>query len=109
MTKQHDEKREGLGDDQGTRVGKPEPGRSGSLGAGAEASEGIHGANGAREPGDQSSLEGRTTGRENDGDSASDPAGSEPLSRSTEHRSGYGGSGGAPVSSSDQREETNKR
>lgn len=100
--------REGLGDDQGTRVGKPEAGRSGSLGMGSEASEGIHGANGDREPGERSALEGRETGRDSQGD-GSEQSGSEPLSRSTEHRSGYGGSGGAPVSSSDQREGTKKR
>jgi hypothetical protein len=102
--------REGLGDDQGTRVGKPEAGRSGSLGMGSEAAEGIHGAGNDREPGERTALEGKETGRDKNTDAGdADRSGSEPLSRSTEHRSGYGGSGGAPVSSSDQREGTDRR
>lgn len=109
MKNDRNEKGAGLGDDQGTRVGKPEAGRSGSLGMGSEASEGIHGANGDRAADDRSSLEGRETGRGDDARGGSEQAGSEPLSRTTEHRSGYGGSGGAPVKSSDQREGTEKR
>lgn len=91
--------RDPYGDDQGTRVGHPgtphrdnaEPsGKAGargeqgkSTGAGNEAAAGIHGAN--------------------DGGAGSRP-GSEPLEeRTTEHKSGYGGEGGAPRTSSDQR------
>ena len=113
------------GDDQGTRVGSPDTGGSarrndsnGATGAGSEASEGIHSADGQRDQSDRSALEGQPTGRA-DSDSASakrqgrktggndEPHGSEPLvDRETEHRSGYGGSGGQPVTSSDQREPT---
>lgn len=87
------------GDDQGTRVGKPstpdrdnvEPSgkkgargeQGGATGAGNEAAAGIHGTN--------------------DGGSGKRP-GSEPLDeRKNEHKSGYGGEGGSPRTSSDQR------
>lgn len=87
------------GDDQGTRVGHPstphrdnvEPsGKSGArgeqgkaTGAGNEAAAGIHGTN--------------------NGGAGVRP-GSEPLEeRKNEHKSGYGGEGGAPRTSSDQR------
>ena len=109
MTSERKDDSKGLGDDQGTRVGKPEPGRSGSLGMGSEASEGIHGANGGRDASERSSLESRETGHAESQGDGSEQSGSEPLSRTTEHRSGYGGSGGAPVTSSDQREGTKKR
>ena len=114
-------KRDNYGDDQGTRVGSPDTGAAtgrndsrGATGAGAEAAEGIHSADGGRDPGDRSALESQPTGR---GDAPSgrqgstqEPTGSEPLTdRETEHRSGYGGSGGRPVSSSDQREPTSPR
>ena len=111
-----------LGDDQGTRVGSPDASRRndarGASGSGGEAAEGIHGASGGRDPGAKSSVESHPTGRaatggagtsSGGGDKAAsdgqDRTGSEPLTdRETEHRSGYGGSGGDPVSSSDQRE-----
>lgn len=120
--------REGFGDGQGTRVGKPDAGRSDeggrmgaagtdgnagdrgvsrgadavsadkSTGAGAEAAEGVHGLEeqgSGKKPGDH-------RGKANAG---SNDQGSEPLEgRNREHRSGYGGSGGEPVASSDQRE-----
>ena len=94
------------GDDQGTRIGSPNPGDAsrrndsrGATGAGAEAAEGIHGAGSEREPSDRSSVEETPTGSDDD------RAGSEPLvDRETEHRSGYGGAGGQPVRSADQRE-----
>jgi hypothetical protein len=94
------------GDDQGTRIGSPDPGdpsrrdqSSGSTGAGSEAAEGIHGASTDRDPGDRSSVEDQTTGADDD------RSGSEPLAdRDQEHRSGYGGAGGKPVRSSDHRE-----
>jgi hypothetical protein len=87
------------GDDQGTRIGSPDSGeparRDQSTGAGSEAAEGIHGASAEREPSDRSSVDEPQT---------DDQAGSEPLvDRETEHRSGYGGSGGQPTKSSDQR------
>jgi hypothetical protein len=63
-------------------------GTTGATGAGSEAAEGIHGAS-----------EDRPTGADDD------RAGSEPLAdRENEHRSGYGGAGGKPVRSSDQRD-----
>jgi hypothetical protein len=94
------------GDDQGTRVGSPDPGdpsrrkqSSGATGAGSEAAEGIHGAGTDRDQGDRSSVEERPTGTDDE------RSGSEPLvDRETEHRSGYGGAGGQPVQSSDKRE-----
>jgi hypothetical protein len=82
----------GLGDDQGTRIGSPTPGSraKGKTGAGSEASEGIHSADGDRDEGDRSGLEGKSTGR-GEGDTAH-RAGSEPLeSHDEEHRSKYGG------------------
>lgn len=102
--------RVGLGDDQGTRVGRPdaapvEPSEGDQSraakrpsGMGSEASEGIHGAEG-RDERDRSSV---AADRQEEG--SKDRAGSEPLDRTQEHRSGYGGSGGRPVTSSDQRE-----
>lgn len=91
--------RDPYGDDQGTKVGRPstpdrdnvEPsGKKGprgeeneATGAGNEAAAGIHGTNA--------------------GGSGTRP-GSEPLEeRKNEHKSGYGGEGGAPRTSSDQR------
>ena len=72
-------------DDQGTRRAQ-EP-----TGAGAEASEGIHGSpNGRdqdRQPEERTSLEDRQ------GDGVSSERGSEPLPESKQHRSGYGGGG----------------
>lgn len=122
-----DSGRKGLGDDQGTRVGSPSPGSerdrtrepahlSDSLGekgtqeakgkptgAGAEAAEGVHATQG-REPGDRSALEGVDTGRTKFDEATVERAGSEPIQREREHKSGYGGDGGAPKTSSDRRE-----
>jgi hypothetical protein len=99
-------KREGFGDDQGTRVGRPDEGTAEGrgagepTGAGAEAAEGLHSA-GGRDERENSGLSERDTGRSDD----SERAGSEPLGgREREHRSGYGGQGGKPVQSSDERE-----
>jgi hypothetical protein len=73
------------------------------LGAGSEAAEGIHGLGSTTGPDADTALDGRTTGV-----SARDGAvraGSEPLrDRSVEHTSGYGGEGGAPRTSADERE-----
>ena len=112
--------RQGLGDDQGTRVGSPTPGgakqgnghgnalneggaaqrpnvgdqsssQNKRTGAGSEATEGIHSADGDRSESDRSALEGTNTGTESGGGS-SDRAGSEPIdSHDQEHRSSYGG------------------
>jgi hypothetical protein len=61
----------------------PNAPRSTPLGSGAEASEGIHNADGDRSENDSTGLEGKPSG---------DRAGSEPLeSHDTEHRSKYGG------------------
>ncbi|MFL5616071.1 MAG: hypothetical protein ACJ796_20565 [Gemmatimonadaceae bacterium] len=80
----------GLGDDQGTRVGSPTPGAGKKTGAGSEASEGIHSADGDRSESDQTALEGKETGRGTQ--QGGDQAGSEPIeSHGTEHRSKYGG------------------
>lgn len=102
----------GLGDDQGTRVGRPDPAlatpaegdqsrdASRPTGMGGEAAEGIHDAGaGDRSQGDTSGV---AADRADEGTKGR--AGSEPVERTKEHRSGYGGSGGRPVTSSDQRE-----
>ena len=71
------------------------------LGAGGEAAEGIHGAKtDGRDQREDSSV-GATPGQGDRGQKGSEPLDDE---RKNEHRSGYGGSGGKPVSSSDQRE-----
>lgn len=96
--------REGLGDDMGTRVGRPDPGQGGPeegtegrTGMGGEANQGINGAQRGGERG--ASIERGTDER------PPDRAGSEPLpGRQGEHESGYGGQGGTPRTSSDQRE-----
>ena len=81
----------GLGDDQGTRVGSPTPGAGKKTGAGAEAVEGIHSADGDRSQEDRSALEGKETGRSSQ-EKGGDRSGSEPVEgHDTEHRSKYGG------------------
>jgi len=74
-----------------------------ALGAGSEAAEGIHGVGITPIPGAETALEARRTGTgKRDG---AERAGSEPLlDREVEHRSGYGGEGGAPRTSADERE-----
>lgn len=70
-------------------------------GAGAEAAEGIHSVNmvGTHQ---RSALEHRTTGRTvREGAARS---GSEPIRKTWIHESGYGGKGGSPRTSSDERE-----
>lgn len=81
-------------DDQGTRIARDrDRDRDRATGAGAEASEGIHGAPDGRRTerkrSDESALEDRQTG--DDGERR----GSEPLTESDQHRSRYGGGGGA--------------
>ena len=118
-----DEKRskgsmDGLGDDQGTRVGAPDQSLSAPrqhaetppdrperhTGTGSEASEGMHNARqgGARDESDATGLSGEETGRS--GRDGGERTGSEPLPEGDQHRSGYGGAGGRPVNSSDTRE-----
>ena len=68
----------------------PNTQRSTQTGAGAEASEGIHNADGDRSESDNTGLEGKSTGRGNK--QGGDQSGSEPIeSHDTEHRSKYGG------------------
>lgn len=130
-----DEGREGFGDDGGTRIGRPDAGRSAdagkgpstqpvkeglegavfedddtsasrgprtaNTGAGGEAAEGVHNAQGSRSPGDRSGVDDADSGTRG----GAGRRGSEPLEdREGQHTSGYGGAGGAPKSSSDQRE-----
>ncbi len=109
---------DGLGDDQGTRVGAPDQGGGAprqhadaptgraerQTGVGSEASEGMHNAQqeGSRPESDPTALSGEETGRSTR--EGGKRAGSEPLSEDDQHRSGYGGAGGRPVNSSDTRE-----
>ena len=66
-------------------------------GMGSEATEGVHGVGGRSEKDNSSVTASRAEG-------SKDQKGSEPLEdRAQQHRSGYGGSGGEPVTSSDQR------
>lgn len=99
-----DRKNEGLGDDQGTRVGSPEAGRAKETPFNADADDKAGRAK-------QAPNAGREAPSEHEADSTG--AGSEAAegihtSRSDEHdrehRSGYGGAGGRPVESSDERQ-----
>ena len=72
-----------------------------STGAGAEAAEGMH-ANEGRNQHDKSALTQKDTGRSGTGDE--ERIASEPMDRTREHKGSYGGEGGAPRTSSDQRE-----
>ena len=73
-----------------------------TTGAGAEAVEGLHAVEG-RDQRDKSSVTSKPVGRDAAG--GAERAGSEPIEgRTTEHKGGYGGDGGEPKSSSDQRE-----
>lgn len=76
--------REGLGDDQGTRVGRPASGEP-SEGSGQRAS-------GGRPTGAGSEASGTT------------PQEAPIDGHDEEHRGGYGGSGGRPVESSEKRQ-----
>ena len=114
---------DGLGDGQGTRVGAPDqgggaprqhadapPGRAErQTGAGSEASEGMHNAQqeGSRPESDPTALAAEESGRSTR--EGGKRAGSEPLPEDDQHRSGYGGSGGRPVTSSDTRERPSDR
>ena len=76
-----------------------------STGAGAEAAEGMH-ATDSRSPHDKSAVTSRATGREGSGES--ERTASEPLDRTKEPKGSYGGEGGSPRTSSDQRESHGK-
>ncbi len=77
--------------------------RSRALGVGSEAAEGIHGVGVPPDASADTALELRSTGvGRRDGAMR---AGSEPLrERSVEHTPGYGGEGGTPRTSADERE-----
>ena len=83
------------GNDKRTSAGQK------STGAGAEAAEGMH-ANEGRDQHDKSALTHKDTGRSGTGDEERNA--SEPMERTREHKGSYGGEGGSPRSSSDQRE-----
>ena len=79
-----------------------------SLGMGAEAVEAVHAEQQDRagrpaDPAAATQQDAAATGRGADAGGA-DRAGSEPLGRTREHVPSYGGMGGAPRTSSDQRE-----
>ena len=79
------------------------------MGAGSEASEGIHGASSRRgETSRTSTTNARTASRDTPSSSTritTERTGSEPMRGSEQqHVSGYGGAGGTPKTSSDQRE-----
>jgi hypothetical protein len=76
-----------------------------STGAGAEAAEGMHATKG-RSPSDKSAVTNKATGRAGSGES--ERTASEPLDRTKEHKGSYGGEGGEPRTSSDQRESHGK-
>lgn len=78
------DKNAGLGDQQGTKVGAPDAGRT--------ATPAKHNDGPSERP-ERSTGAGREA-------TESDPAGTE---HDHEHRSGYGGKGGAPDTSSDKR------
>lgn len=123
--------REGFGDDMGTRVGRPDPARGAQASNGPSSQpvkEGLEGAifeedATASDAHRGSSADADTTGAgseaaagirgaadqvprsTDDGGADDDLPGSEPLEkREQEHKSGYGGEGGEPRVSSDQRE-----
>jgi len=75
---------------------------AGPTGAGAEAAEGTHGAMQDRAPSKNSGVDAAV---DQNADKDNARRGSEPLTgRDREHVSGYGGKGGEPRTSSDQRE-----
>ena len=79
--------------------------RPGRTGAGSEAAEGVHAAQGERDEEQRTSVESAGTGLSSGGGGETGLSGSEPLcGRTQEHQSGYGGQGGLPKTSSDERE-----
>jgi len=112
---------DGFGDDQGTRVGESDKGTPGQhsdaptgrpqrqTGAGSEASEGMHNAQRGSERIEQDATGLAGGDRGGSAQDGGEKAGSEPLTDDQQHRSGYGGAGGRPVTSSDEREGPGKR
>ena len=86
-----------LDDDKETRTSAGKT----STGAGAEAAEGMHASEG-RNQHDKSALTDKATGRSGSGDQERNA--SEPMDRTKEHKGSYGGEGGAPRTSSNERE-----
>ncbi len=87
---------------------KHQPTPNTSTGAGAEAAEGMKAVSGQRggEPTRSDKGAVATPGKASAAEKINHP-GSEPLEdRTTEHESGYGGKGGEPRTSSDEREST---
>jgi hypothetical protein len=82
-------------DDKKTGAGTP------SLGAGAEAAAGLHAQQGQSDAGAQQAQNADARPASAQG---TDRSGSEPLERDREHKPSYGGEGGAPRTSSDNRE-----
>jgi hypothetical protein len=72
-----------------------------SLGAGAEAAVGVHAQHGQSDAGAQQAQNADARPAAAQG---TDREGSEPLERDREHKPSYGGEGGAPRTSSDNRE-----
>ena len=86
---------------------KHQPKSSTSTHAGAEAAEGIEAVSGQRGGEATRSTEGTVRPPAKPAAEKMQHPGSEPLEqRATEHESGYGGKGGEPRVSSDQRERT---
>lgn len=99
----NDDASKGLGDGQGTSIGAPEPGRAKEtpMNAGAtddKADRAKQSPNAGRTRGPQ---ENQSTGA---GAEASEGINANDGGHDREHRSGYGGSGGKPVDSSDNRQ-----
>jgi hypothetical protein len=65
----------------------------------------MHATDG-RSPHDKSGVTNRATGREGSGER--ERTASEPMDRTKEHKGSYGGEGGEPRTSSDQRESHGK-
>ena len=110
---------EGFGDDQGTRVGKPDPGHvnaapstgtgvpsgeEGSILEGESSRRGMPASDRASTGAGAEAAEGMHAHGEPGRGEGAGLSGSEPLRhRETEHKSGYGGEKGEPKTSSDQR------
>jgi hypothetical protein len=88
---------------------KHQPKPNTSTGAGAEAAEGLRAVSGQRGGEPTRSDKGAVNPPAKPSADKMNHPGSEPLQdRATEHESGYGGKGGEPRVSSDQRETTGK-
>jgi hypothetical protein len=95
--------RAGFGDGQGTTVGAPQPGQREVAQTGEGSAAGDRASRVAESGEGQEQSRGRSTG------AGAEAGGTRPQAapvdgHETEHRSGYGGAGGQPVTSSDTRE-----